>query len=384
MTVALRIPSSAPADVQQAFRDVRTAFETFPSGTVDFKGQRISNAGRAVQAFDYVTKRDLDLAIAKVGTSAPVAAPEPLIQYGTHATRTGIAPGALTDGALFVETDRVALYQVQQVSGAAVWALVGGSFDPKGDNDASKPSDLGTTDAGYVFFAKDKGFRYRWSGSAWKYHDGILIDVFANRPAFGSADTNFVFVASDRGNQAWAAGTSAWTLLAGWGEPMSGTLSPDQKPTLTTADAGLKFYATDFDRTYRWTGAVWADAIVPSSVPRKTIVWSDIALGTGFALCDGSTVTVSTSSGGTASYTTPNLTGSNAFVRANTTSRGTGGSLHHFHGLGETGTLDGSTLSFGGTTFKVPYYTPSTPETGNNTDGAALPPYMDLIPYVRL
>ena len=93
-----------------------------------------------------------------------------------------------------------------------------------------------------------------------------------------------------------------------------GTLSPDTKPTLGAGDAGAIFWANDFDRAYNWTGSVWEDE--PGQPERGTIAVSAavslagaLAASPGWALCDGSTVTGSTSTGGTTSVTTPNMQG---------------------------------------------------------------------------
>jgi hypothetical protein len=95
-----------------------------------------------------------------------------------------------------------------------------------------------------------------------------------------------------------------WRPIAG---EMTGTLSPNTKPTLTTKDAGFIFRATDFNRRYRWSGSAWED--LDAGDPRGRIEAFDTNPGTGWAICDGSGVTRSTATGGTAAFTTPNLSG---------------------------------------------------------------------------
>lgn len=89
--------------------------------------------------------------------------------------------------------------------------------------------------------------------------------------------------------------------------PRSGTLNPDQKPRLSPAEAGTKFFATDFNREYQWTGRFWTDS--PTAPPRGQTAYFDPTLGPAPALgwvpCDGRSTAASTSSGGTTYYTTP-------------------------------------------------------------------------------
>ncbi len=48
------------ASVQEFARDVYNKFDSLLSGNVDFNGRRISNAGKSVADFDYVTRFELD------------------------------------------------------------------------------------------------------------------------------------------------------------------------------------------------------------------------------------------------------------------------------------------------------------------------------------
>lgn len=91
--------------------------------------------------------------------------------------------------------------------------------------------------------------------------------------------------------------------------PKSGTLSPDQKPRLSTSEAGAKFFSTDFNREYQWTGRAWIDS--PTAPPRGQTAYFDPTLGPapsiGWIACDGRSTPASTSAGGTTYYTTPIL-----------------------------------------------------------------------------
>lgn len=56
----VRVPVNAPAEVQQAFRDINAILErAFGSRNVNWHGRRIIGAGDAVDDQDYVTLRDL-------------------------------------------------------------------------------------------------------------------------------------------------------------------------------------------------------------------------------------------------------------------------------------------------------------------------------------
>lgn len=336
----MKIPSTADPAVQQAFRDIDARMRIFDSGlNIPLHGRRVISAGRAVDLDDYVTLRDVRALIENVDTDVdePTTFTQPsgdLVRSGTHAQRLALSPASVTLQTLFYETDRFAFYQARLSSGVPAWVLNAGSLDPKGDNLASRPADLGANDASYWFFAKDQGYEQRWTGSSWHYTRGLFIGTFANRPTFGDADTNFLFSASDRGYQTWYAGTSAWVLLEGVGGPTRGVIG-SITGSLTADDAGYLYYATDFDRVYRWTGSAYEDA--PGEPRRGEITyWQDDLLpGTGYALCDGGSYTRSTSTGGTTSWSTPNLTGSNRFIRSvsGTTGGGGGNATTHTHAI---------------------------------------------------
>lgn len=63
-------------------------------------------------------------------------------------------------GALFVETDRQAIY----MDNGQNWVLIAGIGVGL---DASKYGDLGTTDTGYLWFSTDSSVVYYWSGTSW-------------------------------------------------------------------------------------------------------------------------------------------------------------------------------------------------------------------------
>lgn len=318
------IPFDASPAVQQAFRATDAQLMLLlGSNNIDLKGRRIINAGEAIQPFDYVRKAELDSAITgKTQTPAPVVL-QTQILVATHALRLLKPAGNYPIGTLLYETDRTALYQVQLVAGVLDWVYIGGQN---------------------------------------------------HRVTIGNFPTD-----------------------------------------LETTDAGFLAYATDYGREYRWSGSAWADA--PGAPERGQVVYfnSDLLPNTAFwQLCDGSSTTITTPTGGTTSYTVPDLVGSNAFIRSvSGTTGGTGGGasvdLEHVHSVNPPSTNSSSTAlaTSGGpsTTQEVQAGTGVTVASATHEhniaghihsvdiaafDSAAalsdtdiLPPYLDLRPYLR-
>lgn len=328
-----RIPPGAATSVQQSFREVWASIDVLLGpNAIDLKGRRIVNAGSAVHDRDYLTKGDLKNATADAlpevhltpAQTPPGAQAANTIIVGTHDERITTATVRLLEGTLFYETDRTALYRMT----GNVW-LMAGSFSVF-DFLANRPTDLTANDTGFLYMAADQGVLYRWTGLVWVYMAGILRDVRSARPLPGNCDTGMIFEATDQGCQAWIKdyGSNAWTLLAGWGEPMAGTLAPSVSPA--AGDVGFLYRATDFDRVYRWTGSAWEDA--PGQPRRGMMVFATGSLGTGWHACDGASVTISTATGGTATVTLPNFN-TGTFPRANSSAGGTGGASTHVHNV---------------------------------------------------
>ena len=202
-----------------------------------------------------------------------------------------------------------------------------------------------------------------------------------------------LFAATDRNYVAWVSDGATWFYLLG---TQRGTIVVDQKPTLTTADAGYLFHATDFDRVYRWSGSAWADA--PGQPRRGMLAHFEDAPGTGWAACDGSTVTASTGTGGTASKGLPSLNGDNRFLRGATSAGGTGGSATtHTHQVdppstntgGPSGTTDvqsgaGATVASSGHGHSTDIATFASAGPSGTAGDDALPPYYNAPIYYRL
>jgi hypothetical protein len=101
---------------------------------------------------------------------------------------------------------------------------------------------------------------------------------------------------------------------------------------LTSKDEGFLFYSTDYYRTWRRTSSAWEYA--PGERAHKEITLYPGTVPSGWAVCDGSSVTITTSAAGTTSFTTPDLTGQ--FIRGGTYS----GSVVAAVGAGLTGDID--------------------------------------------
>ena len=132
---------------------------------------------------------------------------------GTHALRSSASGYPV--GALFYETDRQTLYQVQLVSGQNQWVFVAGVFSAPF---LSRPVDLGTCDAGFHFYSTDYTVGEDWDGSNWIYRYGstrgpnsILATLAAVLTGF---ERGWLAEDTDYGHAFYWTG-SAWTFSAG-------------------------------------------------------------------------------------------------------------------------------------------------------------------------
>lgn len=83
----------------------------------------------------------------------------------THANRlTLYSPTTYAIGTMFFETDRTVLYIVYNSSGTLVWRYSSGQY---ASTFANRPADLGTNDAGFLFYSTDTTTLYIWTGAAW-------------------------------------------------------------------------------------------------------------------------------------------------------------------------------------------------------------------------
>jgi hypothetical protein len=87
--------------------------------------------------------------------------------YGTHALRPG--PAVPVTGSLYYETDRTVLYQTLLHFSTPIWQYVAGGMV---GTLAGLPTDLGTADTGFLYYATDYYHLYQWNGAAWAFAAG--------------------------------------------------------------------------------------------------------------------------------------------------------------------------------------------------------------------
>lgn len=185
-------------------------------------------------------------------------------RYGTHADRLALTPANLWQGMIYVETDRSGvIYQIQN----DVWHYLAGIMYGLL---STAPNDLGANDAGFQFRATDTGANSGrilvWSGSIWVETTPNRWGTHATRLALPLANAwnGMLWVETDRGNVVYQNQGGTWYYSAG---TMSGTLSPDQRPTdLGANDAGFQFRATDQERQFYWNGTAWVETAAANSL----------------------------------------------------------------------------------------------------------------------
>lgn len=168
-----------------------------------------------------------------------------VVVRGTHAERLSDYPAAGQPlGTLFEETDRRVLYLNETVAGANTWTLV---VSVMADLLANRPSDLGADDVGFRFFATDKTYRYRWTGSVWvedfELTDAVtagstnlltLVHHSSGTPAAGFGADTRVRLDNDANDEEEA---SAFITL--WSDPTAGSETSTVSIWTRTAGASL-------------------------------------------------------------------------------------------------------------------------------------------------
>lgn len=157
----------------------------------------------------------------------------------------------------------------------------------------------------FPFFVPDE-IDHRW-----------IADTHANRALYDAraypagslyyeTDRFVLYVATN------SAGGRVWQYAAGqfYTASTPATVS-SATPALGVPDAGLLMQWSTYSRVYRWSGTAWERAPGEDPGNGTTRMFGDFsgAPGTGWALCDGSVVTVTNNDGTTGSFTTPNFSG---------------------------------------------------------------------------
>ena len=123
--------------------------------------QRPTDLGTHDGGFDFRTTDDPAREFIWSQTAWIEATP---VRYGTHAARLAVVVAQVIDQLLWVETDRGAIYQLQN---ATTWQYIAGTMWGTMSPD-QRPTDLGTHDAGFDFRSTDLPSReFIWSQTAW-------------------------------------------------------------------------------------------------------------------------------------------------------------------------------------------------------------------------
>jgi hypothetical protein len=173
-----------------------------------------------------------------------------LVTQGTHADRPTATDSP--DGAIYVETDRGAIYQARN----GVWQYLAGTMWGTVTPD-QRPTDLGVNDGGFDFRGTDDAREFIWSQTQWIEVTEVRYGTHAGRPNPLDVVNGALYVEFDRGGAIYQNQDNVWKYLAG---TMFGTLSPDQRPTdLGVNDAGFDFRGTDQQREFIWSQTVWVE-----------------------------------------------------------------------------------------------------------------------------
>ena len=110
---------------------------------------------------------------------------------GTHGLRLATNAAGLPAGTQFYETDRHAIYFVQQVKSALTWGLEAAFYE---DLFANRPTDLSTYDDGFLFWASDTNVLYLYrAGLGWDYVFGAAEGTLANAPILAMPEAGYLY-----------------------------------------------------------------------------------------------------------------------------------------------------------------------------------------------
>lgn len=128
------------------------------------------------------------------------------------------------------------------------------------------------------------------------------------------AKDNDVYIETDRNYLAYlyVAATNTWQYVSGVYQRTQAQLAA-LAATLVASDAGLLVEVTDYAHVLRWTGAAWQWG--PGEQGSGALVAFAIAPGTGWAVCNGSSVAYLKSDGTTGTVTLPNTAATPAYLQ---------------------------------------------------------------------
>jgi hypothetical protein len=216
----MKIPTQASVEIQNAFKEIWSVLDALSRRDIDLNGRRILNAGQALDPHDLVRKSDVENA------------------YGFNTLYQKLKVKGLDDFP----------GQLRELQPAKV-SIVTSTTNPK------------ATDVGKIFWEKDTGVLKFTTGTGYVTinYQGI-VGEYADRPSgstlaaltsgvmYYATDQNILYIVSLVG------GSPTWVYLAGI---MTGTLSPDERPSLAATDAGVLFYCSDTKECQKWSGTAW-------------------------------------------------------------------------------------------------------------------------------
>lgn len=245
--------------------------------------------------------------------STAAAATSAGVLQATHTERLAqFAAEKQTVGAQFWETDRTAVYVIRQVKAAKVWQFETGLYVAAF---ALRPVDLSTYDAGFLFYASDKGVLWRWTGTAWVWVLGTINDTHANRATYTASAYRGAFYFENDTGVTYLASGSSWVYVTGAYKLNQASLAA-YAATLGVNDVGTRVWVTDYAHELQWTGAAWQRGPGDPEHSDTFQFFGAAPADTGWHACDGSAaVNFLKYDGSLGTRNLPNIVGGSAYLK---------------------------------------------------------------------
>lgn len=207
-----------------------------------------------------------------------------LVTQGSHAQRPDA--GGMPDGALYVESDRGSIYQVQNGAWRYVAGTMWGTITPD-----QRPTDLGVHDGGFDFRCTDVVREFMWSQTKWIEVTSVIYGIHSGRPNPSTIVDGSLYVENDRGSVTYQEQAGAWKYLSG---TMWGTLSPDQRPTdLGANDVGFDFRTNvNPPREFLWSGSAWVEVPAQYADVQQAAASANLTLSSTITAVPGASLTL--------------------------------------------------------------------------------------------
>lgn len=158
-------------EIQQSFRDVWAALDTFLTGNRDLDGRKFTNVGDAAGQQEWITLGQGDRRyepLKPAETSRPKQTGIKPVRIGLYADR---GPAWAFRYTIFEASDR---NYVAWASDGANWIYAYGIHSRTQSQLSALAATLGTNDVGYLVWVTDFGHLLRWTGSAWEFGPGEI------------------------------------------------------------------------------------------------------------------------------------------------------------------------------------------------------------------